>query len=90
MVGLVKFTAVVDTPLHTVWLLTAVTVAVGFTVMVYVSGVPVQVTLLLVYDGVTVIEAVTGAVPALVAVNEEMFPVPLAARPIDAELFTQL
>jgi hypothetical protein len=39
-----KFTAVVGDPLHTVWLLTAFTVGDGFTVMVKVIGVPVQVT----------------------------------------------
>jgi len=44
VVGLVKFTAVVGALLHTTWLATAVTVAVGFTVMVNVLGVPTQVT----------------------------------------------
>jgi len=33
--------------------------------------------------------AVTGVVPALVAVKAAMFPVPLAARPIDGVLFVQ-
>ena len=41
-------------------------------------------------DGVTVILAVTGAVPAFVALNEAIFPVPLAANPIDGVLFVQL
>ena len=42
VVGLLKVTAVVDAPLHTTWLATAVTVAVGLTVMVNVIGVPTQ------------------------------------------------
>ena len=46
--------------------------------MVKLCGVPVQPS----NDGVTVIVAVTGDVPALVAVNEGMLPVPLAPRPM--------
>ena len=42
--GPVKFTAAVAPPLHTVWLATAFTVAVGFTVIVKPVEVPVQVT----------------------------------------------
>jgi hypothetical protein len=34
--------------------------------------------------------AVIGAVPGFVAVKEEMFPVPVAARPIDILSFVQL
>ena len=34
--------------------------------------------------------ATTGAVPVLTAANEEMFPDPLAARPIDGVLLVQL
>ena len=41
--GLVKFTAVVGDPLHTTWLATAFTVAVGLTVIVKVLDKPVQV-----------------------------------------------
>jgi hypothetical protein len=44
VVGLLNVTAATDAPLHTVWLATAFTVAVGFTVIVKVIGVPVQVT----------------------------------------------
>ena len=62
----------------------------GFTVIVNVIGVPVQVTPPLVYDGVTVIVATTGVVPVFTAVNDAMLPVPLAARPIDVVLFVQL
>jgi hypothetical protein len=40
--------------------------------------------------GVTVIVAVTGAVVALVAINEGILPVPLATRPIEVVLFVQL
>ena len=36
------------------------------------------------------IVAVTGAVLAFVATKEAMFPLPLAANPIDGVLFTQL
>jgi len=39
-----KVMAVVVAPLHSVWLATALTVGVGFTVIVNVIGVPVQVT----------------------------------------------
>ena len=37
-------TAVVGEPLHTVWFATALTVGAGFTVIVKIIGVPVQVT----------------------------------------------
>ena len=39
--------------------------------------------------GVTIIVATTAVLPALVAVNEAMLPVPLAARPIVGLLFVQ-
>lgn len=87
--GPVKFTGAVNVPLHTVWFATGSTTGVGATVIVKISGVPVQVTPL-VYAGVTVIVAVTGVVPVLVAVNDGRLPVPLAARPIDGVLFVQL
>ena len=38
-------------------------------------------------DGVTVMVAVTGEVPVLVAVNDGMLPVPLAPRPMLVLLF---
>lgn len=41
-------------------------------------------------DGVTVMVAVTGEVPLNVGVNDGIFPVPLAAKPIDGLLFVQL
>ena len=62
---------------------------VGFTVMVKLTGVPLQLTPL-VYTGVTVIVAVTGVLVALVAVKLAMLPVPLAARPMDGSLLVQL
>jgi len=40
--------------------------------------------------GVTMIVAVTGVLPLLTAVNEAIFPVPLAARPMLVVLFVQL
>ena len=69
---------------------TALTVAVGFTVIVNVIDVPTQLTPPLVNVGVTVMVAVTGELLVLLAVNVGMFPLPLAARPIDAVLLIQL
>ena len=86
----VKLTAAVNELLQTVWLEMVFTVGEGFTVMVYVLGVPKQVVPPLVNDGVTVMVAVTGMVPLFVAVNAPIFPEPLAANPIDGVLFTQL
>jgi hypothetical protein len=82
--------AVVFNPLHTTWLGTAFSVGVGFTVMVNVLAVPVQVMPPLVKDGVTVMVAVTGAVPIFTALKLAIGPVPLAASPIDVVLFVQL
>ncbi len=50
------------------------------------NGVPPQV----LAEGVTVIVAVIGAVPVLVAVNEGRAPVPLAASPIAVLLLVQV
>ena len=50
--------------------------------MVKVLDGPMQLTELLVKVGVTVMVAVTGEVPALMAANEAMLPVPEAASPI--------
>ena len=90
VVGVENVTAAVLAPLHTVWLLTVFTLPDGFTVMVKVVAVPVQVVPLVVSVGVTTIMAVTGALPVFTAVNEAILPVPLAARPIDGVLFVQL
>lgn len=74
----------VGEPLHNIWFETEVTVGVGFTVIVKVLGVPGQPLAV----GVTVIVATTGLVPLLVAVKEEIFPLPLAPKPMDGVLFT--
>ena len=66
------------------------TVGVGLTVIVNVIGAPVQVFPAFVYDGVTVIVAVTGALVAFVPVKLAILPVPLGARPMDGVLFVQL
>jgi hypothetical protein len=87
---LAKVTAVVAVALQSTLLATAVTVAVGFTVMVKMEAVPVQLTPPLVYVGVTVMVSTTGAVPVLMAVKDAMSPVPLAAKPIEVFLFIQL
>ena len=50
--------------------------------MVNVFDGPLQVVPLLVKEGITVMVATAGEVPVFVAVNELMFPVPLAASPI--------
>ena len=83
----VKFTASVAAPLHFVWSAGLLTVGVGLIVMVKVVATPGQ---LLVEVGVTVIVPVIGAFVALVAVNEAISPVPLAANPIAVLLFVQL
>ena len=83
-------TAVVFDPAHTVWFAIAFTAGVGFTVIVNVIGVPVQVVAPLVYVGVTVIVAVCTTAVALVAVKLAILPVPDAARPIVVLLFVQL
>lgn len=82
MFGDVKLVVVVAPPLQTTWLVVT-TVAVGFTVYVKVRGVPEQLTPFSAKMGVTVIVAVTGAVPEFTAVNAGMLPVPLAPSPID-------
>ena len=82
-IGLEKATAAVLVPLHTVWLLMLFTVGAGFTVMVKELVGPVQPLAV----GVTVTVAITGALPVLVAVKEAMFPLPEAARPMEASLF---
>ena len=43
VVGLVKLTGAVSEPLHTVWFVTGLTIGVGLTVIVNVTGVPLQV-----------------------------------------------
>ncbi len=69
---------------------TVKTVGDGFTVIVKVIGLPVQVIPPFVIDGVTVMVAITGVVLVFIAVNAAMLPVPIAARPILGVLFVQL
>ena len=66
-------------------MLTGLTVVVGLTVIVNENVGPVQPFA----EGVTVIVATIGAVPALVATNDGIFPVPLGASPIEGALFVQ-
>jgi hypothetical protein len=84
-----KLMAVNVLPLQIVLLVGVVTLAEGFTVIVKVIGVPLQL-LVLVNIGVTVTVAITGAFPALVAVNEGILPVPEAANPMDVVELLQL
>ena len=89
----VKLMVCVGAPLHTVCAAgEADTVGVGFTVMVNEIDGPVHVVLDGPCDteGVTVMVAVTGALPVLTAVKDGMFPVPLAPRPMLGLLFVQL
>jgi hypothetical protein len=81
---------VVVAPLQSNWLAGWLTVAVGFTVMVNVVDAPVQLMPPLVKVGVTVIVAVTGVLPALMAMNDGIVLVPAAARPMDGLLLIQL
>ena len=81
----VKATAFVDEPLHNNWLTGWATVGVGFTVMVNDlagPGHPIAI-------GRTVIVAIKTA-PLLIAVNEGISPVPLAASPIEGAVFVQV
>ena len=82
----VKFTASVAASLHFVWSAGLVTVGVGLTVMVKDCGVPGQ----LLAVGVTVIVALIAAFVELFAVNEAIFPVPLAGNPMAVLLLVQL
>jgi hypothetical protein len=63
---------------------------VGLTVMVKVFAGPLQVTLPFVKAGVTVIVATAGEAEPLTAVNEAIFPDPVAASPMVGSLFVQL
>jgi hypothetical protein len=62
---------------------------VGCTVIVNVFVGPGQVTAPKVYFGVMVIVAITGVAPALAAAKAVMFPVPLAASPIEGVSLVQ-
>lgn len=84
-----KFIAANVLPLQIVLLVTVDTFAEGFTVIVKVIGVPLQL-FELVNIGVTVIVATTGEFPEFVAVNEAIFPKPEATNPIDVVELVQL
>ena len=63
----------------------------GLTVKSPAAKEPVKVrTLAPLVAGLTVMVAVTGVPPVFTALNEAIFPIPLAARPIDGVLFVQL
>ena len=85
-----KLMAVVENWWHRAWFATALTVGVGFTVMLNVVELPVQVRPALVKVGVIVTVEVTGELVALVAVNEEISPVPPAPSPMVVLELTQL
>jgi hypothetical protein len=87
VVGLLKTIAAVDEPLHNTWLATVFTVAIGFTVMVNVIDAPVQPDMI---EGVTVMVAVVALVKLFAVTKDGIFPVPLAAKPIDELLFTHV
>ena len=88
--GPLTVVAATEDPAHITLLAMAFTVAVGLTVIVNDLGVPTQLVPPFVNVAITVIVAITGAVPLFVAVKAAMFNVPLAPRPIDVVLFTQL
>lgn len=88
VVGELKF-ADTDWPLQTTRFAMRLTDAVGLTVMVKFLGVPEQVTPPFSKLGVTVMVAVTGAEPLLVAWNDGIWPVPLAPRPIEVLVLLQ-
>ena len=81
-----KFTASVVAPLHFVWSADSSTIGAGLTVMVKDFGAPEQPLIV----GITSIVPLIGALVELVAVNEPIFPAPLAANPIAVLLFVQL
>jgi hypothetical protein len=84
-----KLTALLLAVLQITWLLIALTTPTGLTVIVKVLGVPAQVVVPVVTDGVTVIVATKGAVPLLVALKAAILPVPDAASPIAGVLLVQ-
>jgi hypothetical protein len=86
----VKFTGAVPDPLQSNWSAGWLTLAVGFTVMVNVLDAPLQLIPPLVNVGVIVIVAVTGVLPALMAVNDGIVLAPLAPSPMLVLLLVQL
>ena len=85
--GFVKLTEVIASPEQIVWDADeALTCGVGFTVMVNVLATPVHPFA----EGVTVMVAVTGVFPVLTAAKAAIFPVPLAASPMEVVLFVHV
>ena len=82
----VKLTGLVGAPAHIDWLAGGVTLGVGFTVIVNVLGVPLQMPA----TGVTLMVATAFTLPLLTAVKAGISPLPLAASPMEGLLFVQL
>ena len=78
--------AAVLLPVQTFWFETELTTGEGFTVIPNISGEPVQ----LPNVGVTVTGLVTDVPVAFIAVNDGIFPLPLADKPIEGLLFVQV
>jgi hypothetical protein len=85
----VKLVAGIISLSHAVIFAGTITVGAGFTVTVNVLVGPEQLAAPLLNAGVTVIVAIIGVVPVLMAVNEGMLPLP-DVKPIDGVLFVQL
>ncbi len=85
-VMLVKFDAAIAAPLQTTVSDGTITFGPGLILIVNETGIPKHPFA----AGVTVISAVTGRLVLLVAINEGILPVPLAARPIEGSEFVQV
>lgn len=85
-VGLVSGVPATAIPLHNEIFAGTLTTGDGFTVIVYVEGIPLQ----FATEGVTVIVATTGAVPVLIALKEGMLPLPPAPMPMEGLLLVQV
>jgi hypothetical protein len=84
-------TAAVLAPLQTGFaLLIALAVGVGLAVMLNVCVEPGQLRPANVYTGVTVILDTAAVVPVFVTLNAAIFPLPLAASPVEVLLLAQL
>jgi hypothetical protein len=81
-----KVEAPIVVPAHTVDDVTGETVGDGFTVIVYVDGLPIQVLSV----GVTVIVPDNAEAPEFAAVKEGTFPVPDPESPMPVSEFVQL
>ena len=77
-------------PLHNVTFAGAIAVGSGLTVIRRVSGIPLQTSEPVLSCGMTLIEPKIGLSEAFCALNELIFPVPEAAKPILGLLLVQL